>query len=221
MRHAIFALIRKDLLLETRGREAFSAMTVFAIMSIVMLNFALRLRADDMRLLAPGVLWVTLVFAGTLGLSRSMAVEQLNMAIEGILLAPHDRALLFIGKAITNIIFMLAMAAVAWPITAILFDERLFTWGVLLAIVIGIIGYAAAGTLIAAMAISTRSREVFLPILLFPLVLPMVIAAVLVTAGFVDHADFAEFSAWLGMLVAFAIIFWAAGALFFDVIVEG
>lgn len=221
MRHAIFALIRKDLLLEARGRESFSAMTVFAIMAIVMLNFAMRLRADDMRVLAPGVLWVTLAFSGTLGLSRSMAVEQINMAIEGILLAPHDRSLIFIGKAITNVIFMLAMAAVAWPVTAMLFDERLFTWGVLVAIVVGVLGYAAAGTLIAAIAISTRSREVFLPILLFPLTLPMVVAAVLVTSGFVDRADFAQFGSWLGVLAAFAVIFWAAGTMLFDVIVEG
>jgi heme exporter protein B len=221
MRRALFALIRKDLLIEARGREALIAMIVFAVMTIVMFNFALRLRADTVKPLAPGVLWVTIVFAGTLGLNRSMAIEQLHQAIDGLMLAPHDHSLIFIGKAVSNALFMLIMSCFALPVVAIMFDERLVNVGVFMTIITGVVSYAGAGTLIAAIAISTRSREVFLPILLLPVALPMIIAAVLVSAGFTDQANLADFGAWYGMLFAFGLIFWTAGLMLFDVIVEG
>ena len=121
----VAALIRKDVLTELRTRESITAMVVFAVMAIVMFNFALRLRVDSFRPLTPGVLWVTLVFAGTLGLSRSMSSEQVNQCMDGLLLAPCDRSVIFLGKAITNVIFTLVVAALVVPVMAILFDESL------------------------------------------------------------------------------------------------
>ena len=215
------AILRKDLLVELRTRESFTAMLVFAVMSVVMFNFALRLRVDTLKPLVPGILWVTLVFAGTLGLSRSMLSEQLNAGFDALMLAPGDRMAVFIGKALANLVFTLAVGLFVLPVMAILFDEGLIQPGVLLTVALGCVAYSGAGTLIVVMAASTRAREVFLPILLFPLVLPLVVAAVIVTAGFADRAPFEEFGAWMGVIVAFILIFWTAGTLLFEPLVEG
>ena len=218
---AALAILRKDALTELRTRESITAMLVFAVMAIVMFNFALRLRVDSFKPLTPGVLWVTLVFAGTLGLSRSMSSEQINQCLDGLLLAPCDRSAIFIGKAFTNMLFMLVSALILLPITAILFDESLLQPGVWLVVLLGVIGYSGAGTLIAAMSASTRAREVFLPILLFPLILPLLTASVIATSGFLDKLAFADFGPWMGVQLAFIVIFWTAGILLFEFVVEG
>jgi heme exporter protein B len=216
----IAAIVRKDIILELRTREAITAMLIFAVMAIVMFNFALRLRVDTFRPLTPGILWVTLVFAGTLGLSRSMSSEQINQCIDGLLLAPCDRSVIFAGKAITNVIFTLFVAALILPLMAILFDESLMQPGVWMVAALGVIGYAGAGTLIATMAASTRAREVFLPILLFPVALPLLVASVIATSGFLDRLPLTEFTAWIGVQGAFIVIFWTAGTLLFEYLVE-
>lgn len=216
----ILAIIRKDALVELRTRDATTSMLVFAVMAIVMFSFALRLRVDSLRPLVPGVLWVVLVFAGTLGLNRSLSVEQVNQCMDGLLLAPCDRSAIFIGKAAANALFMLLVAVIVAPAMAILFDESLLQAGTALTVLLGVIGYAGAGTLIATMAASTRARDVFLPILLFPLALPLVVACVIVTSGFLDQLALSEFSAWIGVILSFLVIFWTAGTLLFDFVVE-
>jgi heme exporter protein B len=220
MTRTILALIRKDLLTELRTREVLTAMLVFAVMTLVMFNFALRLRAENFRVLAPGILWVTLIFAGTLGLNRSIASEQINQCLDGLLLAPGDRSAIFLGKAVTSTLFTLIVAAIVLPVMAILFDEAMVRPGVWLVVLLGVTGYSGAGTLIAVMAASTRAREVFLPILLFPLTLPLMTAAVIATSGVIDGLPFAEYGSWIGVIVAFIVMFWTAGALLFDVLVE-
>ncbi|HEY3342360.1 MAG TPA: heme exporter protein CcmB, partial [Anaerolineae bacterium] len=217
----IGAIVHKDITTEIRTREASTAMLVFAVMTIMLFNFALRLRLDSFKPLVPGILWVTLVFAGTLGLGHSMSAEQVNQCIDGLLMSPCDRSVIFMGKALSNVLFTLLIALIIVPLMAILFDETLFQPGVLLTVMAGVIGYAGAGTLIATMAASTRAREIFLPILLFPLAIPLVVAAVIVTGGFLDQQPFATFGSWFGVMVAFAVIFWTAGGLLFDYIVEG
>jgi heme exporter protein B len=217
----IIALIRKDILTELRTRESITAMVVFAVMAIVMFNFALRPIVDNFRPLAPGILWVTLVFAGTLGLSRSMSTEQINQCMDGLLLAPADRSVIFIGKAATNVIFTLVVAAIVLPVMAILFDETLLNIGVIGVVGLGVVGYAGAGTLIATMAASTRAREVFLPILLFPLALPLLVAAVLATTGIIGAWPVGDYISWVGVEIAFIVIFWTAGTLLFEYLVEG
>ncbi len=215
----ILALIRKDLLTELRTREIMTAMLVFSLMTLVMFSFGFRARADNVPVLAPAVLWVTLVFAGTLGLNRSMSNEQINQCFDGLLLAPVDRSVIYLGKALTNALFTLIVALLAVPIVAVLFDERMVLPGVWLTVVLGAVGYAGAGTLIAMMAANTRAREVFLPILLFPVVLPLVTAAVLATSGIVDRLPFADYGPYLGMLAGFIVIFWTAGTLLFEFLV--
>ncbi len=214
------AIARKDALLELRARETVISMGVFAILAIVMFNFALRLRVDSFRPLVPGLIWVTLVFAGALGLGRAMSAEQVNQSIDGLLLAPGDRSAIFLGKALGNVLFSLIVAALTLPVMAILLDEGLLNLGVALAVLLGILGYSGAGTLVATIAVSTRAREVVLPILLLPITLPLVTAAVLATGVFLDGGSLAEALPWLGVEAGFIVVFWAAGILLYEYVLE-
>lgn len=217
----VSAIIYKDILIELRTRESSTAMVVFAIMAIVLFNFALRMRVDSLRPLVPGLIWVILIFAGTLGLGHSMATEQTNQCIDALMIAPCDKSVIFVSKAVSNVVFILLIGLIVIPLSAVLLDENLLQPGILITVIIGIIGYSGAGTLIATMAVSTRAREIFLPILLFPLTIPLVVAAVIVTGGMLDQLPFAEYSPWLGVVAAFAVIFWTAGILLYDFVTEG
>lgn len=217
---ATSAVIWKDLAAELRSRELLSAMLVFALLVILIFNFALELEPATRRTATSGILWVTLAFAGTLGLNRSMAVEKDRGCLDGLLLAPVDRAALYFGKLVSNLAFMLIMAVIVLPVYTVLYNINLFVPGLLLVILLGSFGYVAVGTLLAAMAVQTRTRDVLLPILLFPVVLPVLVAAVRASHGFLVGWEAAEIRPWLNLLIAYDVIFTAAAWMVFDYVVE-
>jgi heme exporter protein B len=217
---AIIAIITKDLVAELRTREMLSSMLTFSVLVIVVFNFAFQLRADDVRVVAPGMLWVTITFAGTLGLGRSLAIEQDKGCLDGLLLAPVDRSAIYFGKMLGNVLFMLAVEVVILPLFVVFFNLPFVQPGIVVIVVLGTLGFAGVGTLLSAIAVNTRAREVMLPILLFPVVLPAIIAAVEATAGVVDGLAFAEWQQWLNVLVAFDVILITVSMLTFDFIVE-
>jgi len=183
-------------------------------------NFALELDAKTRTSVTSGVLWVTFAFAGTLGLNRSMAVEKDRGCLDGLLLAPVDRSSIYFGKAISNLIFMLVVEAIVLPVYSLLYNSNLFQPGLLLVILLGSIGYVAVGTLLSAMAVQTRTRDVLLPILLFPLAIPVLIAAVKASGGFLQGLEFSEIQTWINLLLVYDVIFIAISYMFFDYIVE-
>ena len=213
---AIGALLGKDLRGEWRAREAWLAMALFAVLTLVMLNFSMRLRVDSMRPLGPAALWIAILLSGTLGLNRSMAAEQAHGAFDALLLAPHDPSYIFVAKALANALGMLSVGLLALPIGAVLFDERLLNVGVIGCILMGTFAYAGVGTLTALLAANTRMRDALLPVLVFPLALPLIVAAVLASAGFVYAEPWQDFGAWLGVMAAYSVIFWTAGTLLFE-----
>jgi heme exporter protein B len=166
------------------------------------------------------VLWATVAFAGTLGLSRSLAREQQSGCIDGLLLAPVDRSAIFFGKALGNLIFMAVVEVLLLPLFSALFDVPLLLPGVLLVVALGTLGYAAVGTLLASIAVNTRAREVMLPVLLLPLAIPLLIAAVQATGGLVDGASLSEVSGWLQLLVVYDLLVVAASMLTYNYVVE-
>ncbi len=182
----VLAVVGKDLTAELHTREIFSAMAVFAILAMLIFSFALDLRGAVARAAAPGVLWSAIAFAGTLGLSRSMAREQESGGMDGLLLSPADRTVILFGKALGSLVVMVALEAVLVPLATVLFNVNLLNPGVVAVLVLGTVGYALVGTLLAAMAVNTRAREVMLPILLLPLVVPLLIAAVQATSGLLE-----------------------------------
>lgn len=217
----VLAIVWKDVLAELRTREMFSSMLVFALLVIVIFNFSFELRVENVALVAPGVLWVTFAFASTLELNRSMAMEMENDCLDGLFLAPMDRGVIYFGKMLGNLIFILAIEAIMLPIFSVLFNLSLIRVPLLLTIFLGTVGFAAVGTLLAAMAVNTRAREVMLPVLLFPVILPVVIAAAKVTGGILDGLPLGELAHWLRFLVAFDIVFLVVSYLTFDFVVQG
>lgn len=217
---AIAAIAWKDLAAELRSRELLSAMLVFALLVILIFNFALELDVRTRSTITSGVLWVTFAFAGTLGLNRSMAVEKDRGCLDGLLLAPVDRSAIYFGKMIGNLAFMFVVEAIVLPVYSVLYNTNLFHPGLIGVIVLGSIGYVAVGTLLASMAVQTRTRDVLLPILLFPVVIPILIAAVKASGGYLQGLESSEILPWINLLAVYNVIFIAFAFMVFDYIVE-
>jgi heme exporter protein B len=217
---AMLAVVWKDLAAEFRSRELLSAMLVFSLLVILIFNFALELDIKTRQSVTSGVLWATFAFAGTLGLNRSMIIEKDRGCMDGLLLAPVDRAAIYFGKVISNLAFMLIVEAIVLPIYSVLYNVNLFQAGLLGVILLGSIGYAAVGTLLAAMSVQTRTRDILLPILLFPVAIPVLLAAVKASGGFLSGAEFSEILTPLNILIVYDVIFIAVAFMVFDYIVE-
>jgi heme exporter protein B len=217
---AMQAIVWKDLAAELRSRELLSAMLVFALLVILIFNFALELDVEARTTVTSGVLWVTFSFAGTLGLNRSMAMEKDRGCLDGLLLAPVDRSAIYFGKVIGNLVFMFIVEAIVLPVYSLLYNINLFQPGLLLVIFLGSLGYVVVGTLLASMAVQTRTRDVLLPILLFPLILPVLIAAVRASNGVLQRYPLEEILPWLNLLIVYDIIFTAVAYMVFDFVVE-
>jgi heme exporter protein B len=213
-------VVWKDLAAEWRSRELISSMGVFALLVIFIFNFALELDAAARMTVTSGVIWVTFAFAGTLGLNRSMAIEKDRGCLDGLLLAPVDRTAIYFGKALANLIFILAIAAVILPVYSILYNVNLLNPGLLLVILLGVEGYVAVGTLLATMAVQTRTRDILLPILLFPVALPVLVAAVKASSGFLQAIPMEEITPWINLLLVYDVVFTAVAFMVFDYIVE-
>ncbi len=214
------AIIAKDLAAELRTKENLSAMLVFSLLVLVIFKFAFDLKGVDMTALSPGVLWVAFTFSGILGLGRSFAAERDKGSLDGILLAPVDRGAILIGKATANLIFILIMEAITLPLFVVLFNVPLPWFPLVAYLFMGTLGFAVVGTLLSAIAASTRMREVMLPVLLFPVLVPLFIAVVNVTKGAFDAQPFSDYSNWFNLLLAFDVIFIVVAIWVFEYVVE-
>jgi heme exporter protein B len=204
-----WVIARKDLSIEFRTRSAFFSAVVFALLGLVIFYFAWDPTAVSVTDLAPGVLWVIFTFSGLLGLHRSFGVEIADHAIDGLLASPVSRESIFLGKAIANLIFVIAVQLIAIPALVLFYNLPL---GDVLAPLIAIallaaIGLVAVGTLFSAMAVNTRLAELLLPMLSLPFFVPIVIAASQSTAKLLSGRPAAEGGAWIKLLLAFDIVF--------------
>jgi heme exporter protein B len=216
----IGAIVWKDIAAELRSRQMMSAMLVFALLVVLIFNFALELDIVTREAVTSGVLWVTFAFAGTLGLNRSMAAEKDRGCLDGLLLAPVDRSALYFGKVIGNLLFMLTVEAIILPLYSVLYNVNLFVPGLVLVIVLGSWGYVAVGTLLAAMTIQTRTRDVLLPILLFPIVLPVLVPALKASNAYLQGFEVVDIMPWMNLLIVYDLIFTAIAFLVFEYVVE-
>jgi len=223
---ALWAVVSKDLSAELRSRELLSAMLVFSLLVILIFNFALELDTQARSNVTSGVLWVTFTFAGTLGLNRSMGMEKDRGCMDGLLLAPVDRSVIFFGKTLASLVFMLVVEIIILPIYSILYNVNLFNIGLIVVILLGSVGYVAVGTLLSSMTIQTRTRDILLPILLFPVALPILIPAIKASSGFLLSSTLPqglpmdEIWPWLNLLVVYDVVFIAVAFMIFDYIVE-
>jgi heme exporter protein B len=217
---AVAAMLWKDLAVELRSREVLTSMLVFALLVIFIFNFTLELNPAVRASVSAGVLWATFCFAGTLGLNRSMAVEKERDCMDGLLLAPVDRTAIYFAKLGANLALMLMTAAILLPIYSLLYNTNLILPGLALVILLGCLGYAAVGTLLAAMTVQARTRDILLPILLFPVALPLLVAVVKASGVYLQALPVDMAAPWLGLLVVYDLVFIAVAVMVFDYVVE-
>jgi heme exporter protein B len=215
----IWALVWKDLVVEFRGREFLGAMVLFALITIVTLNFAFDLSGAGREAAGAGGLWIAFLFAGMLGLGRSLAVERDRGTLEGLSLCPVDAGTIFLGKFLSNVIFIAIVQVVSLPVFAALYTLPALRPMVLAIAAIGAVGFAGLGTLFSAIASSSRAREILLPLLFFPLAIPLVIGTVRATT-LIFEGNGGDAWPWFNLLAAFDVIFVTLSYIVFDLVLE-
>ncbi|MFP6627056.1 MAG: heme exporter protein CcmB [Deltaproteobacteria bacterium] len=214
----MLALIRKDLLLEIRSKETVFSLFVLGVLILLVFNFALDITAENMGRLAPGLLWAAIVLSAMLGVSRTFLIERENGCMSALLASPLDRSSLFVAKLCVNLLFLLTFEAMLLPVFMLMFGLDPWQNIPALAVVLfaGSVGLAATGTLFALAALGTRARELMLPLLVLPLEIPLVIAAVKATALVLAGQPLGLLGAWGNILVAFDVLFLVLGWLAFE-----
>ncbi len=216
----VLAITWKDILSEMRTREIIFSVLVFTLLVIVIFNFAFQFESVDSRDLAPGMLWVTFAFAGVLSLNRAFVPEKEENCLEGLMACPVSREVIYAGKALGSLLFMLVIEAIALPVFSFLFNLNLLSPALLLITFLTTVGFVSVGTLFSGLAINTRARELVLPVLFFPIVIPLIISALQASSLVLAGADGAEEDTWLGLIVAFDAIFIVASYLTFSYVIE-
>ena len=217
---AVGAVAWKDLRAELRSRELINSMVLFTFMTVMVFSLALELDKEARQTTVAGVLWVTIVFAGLIGLGRSLAAEKDRGSLDALLLAPVDRSALFFGKMIGNLLFVLVIALVLLALLTVLFNVALLKPLLILVVVLGTVGFTTAGTLLSSMSVHARAREAMLPIILMPVVLPVLISAVRASVAILEGLPRDDWFPWIQLLVVADAIFLAAGYGLFDYVVE-
>jgi len=214
----VLAILWKDIRCELRSKQTWMGMALFALLVLVIFNFAFDLRVDNKAAIAPGALWVAFVFASLLGLGRTIAAEREKGLMDRLLLCPVDRKAIYLAKLLGNLLFIGVVELVALPVFAALFNLPLFAGSLLPIVLLGTLGIASVGTLFSAIASATQARELLLPLLIFPLIVPVVIGAVRATGALMVPA--ANEPPWLGLITAFDVIFLSISMLTFEFVIE-
>ncbi len=217
----LLAALRKDLLLQWRGRTQIVAIFAFGAATLLLFSFAIGPDSVALRQHASGFLWLGLLLASTLSLAESFEREMEEQALEGLLLIPASARALYYGKAIANCAQLALLGIALVPVMVVLYDAGTGRIASLLGvIVLGTAGLSAPGTLYAAMTAQARARQTLLPLLLFPLVVPVLLAAVKATSLLILGDPMGQLRPWVSLLAAFAVVHWALGGLFFGRVVE-
>ncbi len=216
----VLAITWKDTISEIRTKEIVSSVLVFTLLVILIFNFAFGASQEVMALVAPGMLWVTFAFAGVLSLNRSFVPEKEQGCLEGLMVCPISREAIYAGKMLGSLLFMLIIEAIALPIFAFLFNLPVLSLQLIAVTVLTTVGFAAVGTLFSALAVNTKAREVVLPILFLPIVIPIIICAVKASALALSGESWGELSSWLEIIAAFDVVFLMVPFLVFAFVIE-
>lgn len=215
-------LLWKDLLLELRRRDSLLTMFFFGTLLLFVFHFSFDPAPDQIVAMAPGLLWLAFLFTGTLGLAQMFQAERENHNLDALLLSPLDPGAMFLAKAAFNLILMLLVELVVIPLFWILFN--LPFWNLLpqvfLVTLLGTIGFCALGTLMSALTLKARARELLLPLVLFPLMIPVVLATIRCLEEVLRAGEVGNQMGWLRLLLGFDVIFLTAGVLIFDWVIE-
>jgi heme exporter protein B len=223
-------IAKKDLLAEFRTKQMLNSMVIFALLVIVIFSFAFgneatiyipNLKKKIIDILAPGMLWIAFTFAGMLGLSRSFAGEKEEGCLDGLKLCPVDRSDIYNGKVLSNAVLMFLMEIATVPIFIVLFSYDIKNLpGLIVVIILGTFGFIFVGTLLSALTVNTRTREILLPVILFPVLIPVILSAVTATAVMLGNGDISDISGELQILVVYDIIFFVVAQMVFEYTIE-
>jgi heme exporter protein B len=219
--NVFLAVLWKDMLSEWRSRDRVISMLLFALLVVIVFHFALPPASPEQaRALAPGLLWVATVLAALLGLNRAFALELENDALAGLALAPADRGWIFLGKAVANLVLLLVVQVVTTAALGLAYDVPVVEYAAELAVVLvlGALGISAAGTLFGAVAVRTRFRELVLPLLLLPLLVPIVTAAVRATTVVFEAGTLS--GPPLRLVAVADAVFWIASYVLFEFVLD-
>lgn len=203
----ILTLAAKDILVEARTKDVLLSVAMFGVVVLVVFNLALNITPSLASRLGPGVLWVSFSFSGVLAMNRAFVAEKERGSLEGLLLCPVSGDILFFGKMLGMLVFMLVVQGVLLPIYGVMFDFVGFTPALGLSVFLVTVGFATVGTLFAAIAVQTRSREIMLPTLFFPIVAPALIAAVETTTSAVNGIGILSSGGWYPLMAIFDAVF--------------
>lgn len=215
-------VLKKDWQIEWRTRARLTALIFFSLSTLLLFSFAMGPDVEALRRHAPGYLWLGILFASVLSLGESFRVEAENQSLVGLLLAPVDPRSIFLGKVLGNSSLLFALALVLLPVSVALYDVDLSRapWLLLLVLLLGSLGISAPGTVYSAMSANARARDVMLPLLLFPVLVPMLLAAVSATRFTLLPDPQEQLPSWLKLLTAFDLIYLSVGFLLFPKVVE-
>lgn len=218
----IWAIVWKDLTTERRSKAGVNAVAFMGILVLLLFGFAIGPDTNTLRAAAAGALWLAILFSGVLAFNRSYQLELDGGALESLLLYPGSRWAIFVGKLVANLVFVLIVEAIVIPVAFILYQVSLPSgWLTLLAVtLLGTLGFVTLGTFYSAMSSRSRAREVLLPLLLFPMLIPVLLAAVEASTSLMGGDPMGEAGAWVRLLAAFDIIFLVATTLAFEYVIE-
>lgn len=218
----VSALLWKELRSESRTHDSFTPMLVFAFTVVTVFGFGLKLAGVSLRPVFPGLIWISTYFIGFLGIGRSFAGEKAQDTLAGLRLVPADPSYIYVGKLLSNLLFLSALEAVSIPLQFALLGVE-FTAPLLPfagVVILGTTGFAAVGTLLSGLATHTRAGEILLPVLAFPVLIPAIIGAVQATASLLGLGNALDWPKWIGMLAAYDVLFVAVSLVLFDFIME-
>jgi len=210
------------LLIELRTKDTLNSMLFFGVVVLVIFNFSLESLRESIRPAVPGILWVAFAFSGTLGLNRMFAAEKENGCLQGLLMVPVDRGTIYFGKMLAATVFMFISEIVIFVFTLVFFN--LTVWGEIpylaLVFLIGTLGFTAVGTLLSAIAVNTKLREVLLPLILFPVILPILVNAVEATNIILNTTEYRSLRLPVSIMSVFTIVFGTISFLLFEYVLE-
>ena len=217
-----FLLLKKDLLIELRRRESLLTMFFFGTLLLFVFHFSFDLVPERVAEMTPALLWLAFLFTGTLGLAQLFEAERGNHCLEALLLSPMDRGALFLAKTAFNFILMFLVEIVVIPLFWILFNLR--SWDVIpylfFVTLLGTVGFCVLGTLLSAVTLKARARELLLPLVLFPLIIPVILGTIRCMETILRVGELGDALPWLRLLVGFDVIFLNVGVLIFDWVIE-
>jgi len=218
----VLAIVRKDLRMEFRGKEVFTTTLMFSLLVLVLFNFAFDMTTIKAEDASAGILWVAILFSGSLSMNRAFLYEKEEGCLFALMLSPIDRSSIYFGKLISNFVLTLISVAIIVPVFMALYNINVmeqFLWQVV-AFFLGTLGFVSVGTLVASMSVNLRAREMMGPLLMFPVVAPVVISAVKLSGGLIRGELPADLMVWVNILIAFNVVYLVVAWLVFEHVIE-